>query len=110
MITVVIDRIEGAMAVAEIEEGRFAKIPTIFIPDAKEGDCVEIGPAKVSRFYFASIDDNMMIVLCPKGKYAMDPVLSGGAKPGEPISCTVRVQETIKRKGKISGLMNKLFE
>ena len=110
MITVTVDRIEDEMAVVEVEEGKMVNLPTIFIPDAKEGDIVDIGPAKVSRFYFASIDDNMMIVLTPKGKYAMDPVLAGGAKPGEALLFTVSENKTRKKKGKIQSIMDKLFE
>ncbi len=110
MIQVIVDRFEGAMAIVEVSEGNLQKIPKIFIPDAKEGDCIEIGPAEVSRFYFASIDNEMMTVLTPKGKYALSPQLSGGAKPGEPISFRVSQTETQKRKSKIKGLMSSLFE
>lgn len=110
MIQITIDRFEGEMAIAEISEGNFTKIPKIFIPDAKEGDVVEIAPASVSRFYFASIDNDMMTILTPKGKYALSLELCGDAKPGEPITFTVNSGETKKRKNKISGLMSSLFE
>ncbi len=110
MVKVIIDRIEGEMAVAEISEGKFVNLPMIFIPDASEGDCVEITTAKVSRFYFASIDDGRMTVLTPDGKYAMPTELMGEAKPGDPIVFNISRQETEKRKGKVSALMEKLFE
>lgn len=110
MLKVIVDRFEGAMAVVELMEGELQKLPRIFIPDAVEGDCVEIAPAEKSRFYFASIDNNMMTVLTPKGKYALNTSLSGGAKPGQPISFSVSKAETEGRKKKISGLMSKLFE
>ena len=110
MVQVTIDRFEGEMAVVELEEGKLINLPKIFVPDAKEGDIVEIGPAEVSRFYFASIDNDMMTVLTPKGKYSVSPELSGGAKPGEPILFKVNSSETKKHKNMITGLVNSLFE
>ena len=110
MVKVIVDRFEGAMAIVELTEGELQKIPKIFIPDAKEGDCIEIEQAEVSRFYFASIDNDMMTVLTPKGKYALSRSLLGSAKPGNPITFTVSKQETEKRKSRILGLMSNLFE
>ncbi len=110
MVKVIVDRFEGAMAVVELMEGELQKIPKIFIPGAVEGDCIEIESAPVSRFYFASIDNNMMTVLTPKGKYALSTALMGDAKPGQPITFTINKSETDKRKSKIKGLMNSLFE
>lgn len=110
MVRAIVDRFEGAMAIVELMEGGLQKIPKIFIPDAKEGDCIEIEQAEVSRFYFASIDNDMMTVLTPKGKYALSNTLMGNAKPGNPITFTVSKQQTEKRKSKIRGLMSSLFE
>lgn len=39
---VIIDRFEGSNAIVEIEEGIFANIPQILIPNAKEGDVIDI--------------------------------------------------------------------
>ena len=39
---VIIDRFEGDYAVVEIDVGKFANMPKILIPNAKEGDVVEI--------------------------------------------------------------------
>ncbi len=43
-----IDRFEGEYAVAELEDGRFADIPKILFPDAKEGDVYSIEKSKKS--------------------------------------------------------------
>ncbi len=110
MVKAVIDRIEEEFAVAEISEGKTANIPLIFIPEAKEGDCIEIETAKVSRFYFASIDDDEMTVLTPKGKVGLSLAFMGEAKPGDPIEFRISHEETQKRKSRIRGMMDKLFE
>lgn len=39
---VIIDRFEGDYAVVEIEIGKFAHLPKVLVPDAKEGDVVRI--------------------------------------------------------------------
>ncbi len=39
---VIIDRFEGDYAVVEIDVGKFVNMPKILIPNAKEGDVVEI--------------------------------------------------------------------
>ena len=110
MARVIVDRFEGEMAVVETENGKLQKIPGIFIPDAHEGDCVDLITGKVSRFYFASIDNDMMTILTPKGKYAMSPELGADARPGEPILFNISNSQTKKRKTKIKTLMGELFE
>ena len=39
---VTIDRFEGNYAVVEISEGNFANLPRILVPEANEGDIVDI--------------------------------------------------------------------
>lgn len=39
---VIIDRFEGEFAKVEIEEGNFCDIPRDLVPDAKEGDVIDI--------------------------------------------------------------------
>ncbi len=39
---VIIDRFEGDYAVVELENGEFADMPKVFVPNAKEGDIVTI--------------------------------------------------------------------
>lgn len=39
---VIIDRFEGDYAVVELENGKFADMPKVFVPNAKEGDVVTI--------------------------------------------------------------------
>lgn len=39
---VIIDRFENDLAVVEIKEGIYANIPKILIPNAKEGDVINI--------------------------------------------------------------------
>lgn len=39
---VIIDRFEGDYAVVELENGEFADMPKVFVPNAKEGDVVTI--------------------------------------------------------------------
>lgn len=39
---VIIDRFEGEFAVVEIDEGSFVNLPRILVPDANEGDVVDI--------------------------------------------------------------------
>ena len=39
---VIIDRFEGEFAVVEIDEGVFADLPKVLIPDAKVGDVINI--------------------------------------------------------------------
>ena len=39
---VVIDRFEGAFAIAELPDGTHAELARILLPDAAEGDVVEI--------------------------------------------------------------------
>lgn len=39
---VIIDRFEGDFAVVETENEKFTQIPKMLIPDAKEGDVVDI--------------------------------------------------------------------
>lgn len=39
---VIIDRFEGEYAVVEIDSGNFVNLPKILIPDAHEGDVVDI--------------------------------------------------------------------
>ena len=39
---VTIDRFEGEYAIVEIEEGRYAKIERILLPDMSEGDVISI--------------------------------------------------------------------
>lgn len=39
---VIIDRFEGDYAVVEIDVGKFVNMPKTLIPNAKEGDVVEI--------------------------------------------------------------------
>lgn len=42
MMKVIIDRFEGEFAIVEIEEGKFTSLPKIVIPNAQEGDVIEI--------------------------------------------------------------------
>lgn len=62
---VIIDRFEQDEAIVEIEEGVFSSIPKILIPDAEEGDVIDI---------------------------------------------IINKEDTKKRKEKITGLVNNLFE
>ena len=39
---VIIDRFEGSIAIVEISEGEYAKIPRSLLPDAHEGDVIDI--------------------------------------------------------------------
>ena len=39
---VIIDRFEGEYAVVETDNGEFVNLPKILVPDAHEGDVVEI--------------------------------------------------------------------
>lgn len=39
---VIIDRFEGDFAIVELTEGGFADLPKVFIPEAAEGDIVNI--------------------------------------------------------------------
>ena len=39
---VIIDRFEGEFAVVETEQGGFADLPRVLVPEAKEGDVVNI--------------------------------------------------------------------
>lgn len=39
---IIIDRFEGEYAVAELPDGKMINVPKILLPDAKEGDVVEI--------------------------------------------------------------------
>lgn len=39
---VIIDRFEGDMAIVEIEEGLFASISKVLVPEALEGDVINI--------------------------------------------------------------------
>lgn len=39
---VIIDRFEGDYAVVELENGEFADMPKVFVPNAKEGNVVTI--------------------------------------------------------------------
>ncbi len=45
---VIIDRFEGTFAIVEISVGYFAKIEKKLIPDAKEGDVVNISIDKIA--------------------------------------------------------------
>lgn len=39
---ITIDRFEGDFAVAELSDGSFANLPRVFVPDAREGDIINI--------------------------------------------------------------------
>ena len=39
---VIIDRFEGSMAIVEISEDEYAEIPRRLVPDAHEGDVIDI--------------------------------------------------------------------
>ena len=39
---VIIDRFEGSIAIVEISEGEYAEIPRSLLPDAHEGDVIDI--------------------------------------------------------------------
>lgn len=39
---VIIDRFEGEYAVVELEIGKFVNMPKILVPDAHEGDVIDI--------------------------------------------------------------------
>lgn len=39
---VTIDRFEGEYAVVELDNGSFANLPKVLVPDSSEGDIVEI--------------------------------------------------------------------
>lgn len=39
---VIVDRIEGEFLVVEIDENKFARMPKILVPNAKEGDIIKI--------------------------------------------------------------------
>lgn len=39
---VIIDRFEGAFAVVEMEDKTMVDIPKVLVPDAKEGDVIDI--------------------------------------------------------------------
>ncbi|MGL5256308.1 MAG: DUF3006 domain-containing protein [Proteocatella sp.] len=86
----IIDRFEGDYAVVEIDESssnnkkRFIDIPKSKLPkDAEQGDCVIIGVD-------ITVDENITI--------------------DENIAITIDKEETLKRKVKIEGLFEELFE
>ena len=105
----IIDRFEGEMAAIEIENNNFEKMPKILLSGAKEGDCIEITPAKTAHFYVASIDEGVMFVVTPNGKYAMNAALGGGAKAGDGLVIKINKTITQQKENKIKGLMNSLF-
>lgn len=39
---VTIDRFEGNFAVVETEDGQMVNMPSVLVPNAKEGDCIKI--------------------------------------------------------------------
>lgn len=39
---VIIDRFEGEYAIVEVEEGKFAVLSKVLVPNAKEGDVIKI--------------------------------------------------------------------
>ena len=39
---VIIDRIEGTMAVVELPDGSYADLPSVLVPEAQDGDILEI--------------------------------------------------------------------
>jgi hypothetical protein len=39
---ITIDRFEGDLAVAELSDGSFANLPRVFVPNAREGDIINI--------------------------------------------------------------------
>lgn len=86
----IIDRFEGDYAVVEIDESssnnkkRFIDIQKSKLPkDSEQGDCIIIGGD-------ITVDDNITI--------------------DENISITIDKEETLKRKAKIEGLFESLFE
>lgn len=105
----VIDRFEGEMAVIEIEKGKFEKIPKILLSDAKEGDYIEVTPANKAHFHVASIEEGIMYVLTPNGKYAMKAILGGGAKAGDGLNIRIDKPATKQKENKIKELMHNLF-
>lgn len=110
MIQVTVDRIENSMAIVEIGKNKFSKIPTIVIPDAREGDIITIVSKKESQYMISKKDDDFSYVLTPKGKYALPHNVTDGAKPGEYISFIVDHDMTEAKKSKIRRLMDTLFE
>ena len=106
---VIIDRFEGAMAIAEISEGKTGNLPRILIPDAKEGDCIEIIAGAPSRFFAADKDNDLIYILTPKGKYAMSKNLGKDIRIGSPVFIKVSAKATEKRKKKIKSLTDDLF-
>lgn len=49
----IIDRIEGEYAILELSEGQFEALPKAFVPQAKEGDSVEITVSKGSSSFLS---------------------------------------------------------
>lgn len=86
----IIDRFEGDYAVVEIDElipnnkKRFIDIPKSKLPkNAEQGDCIIIG-GDITVYDNITIDEN--------------------------IAITIDKEETLKRKSKIEGLFEALFE
>lgn len=110
MVKVTIDRFEGNMALVEITQSRFANLPDILIPDAKEGDVVIIERVAESQFFVCKTDLKNVFVLTPNGKYALSKDMSDGAKAGDYLSFTVDRVATEVKQSKIKKLMSGIFE
>ena len=110
MVKVIIDRFEGSMALVEITESRFSKLPQILIPGAKEGDTVIIEKVPESQFIICKTDLKFAYILTPNGKYAITKDMSDGARAGDYISFTIDRVATEVRQSKIKKLMNSIFE
>ena len=106
MVQVIIDRFEGNMALVEISQSRFSKLPDILIPDAKEGDTVTIEKAPISQFMICKTEGKFAYILTPDGKYAITKDLADGAKAGDYLTFTVDQTATEVRQSKIKKLMN----
>ena len=110
MFQVTVDRFENNLAVVEISKDKFSRIPSVVIPDAKEGDTITITARKNSQFMISKKDDNYSYVLTPKGKYALPHDVTDGAKPGDYIAFEVDSIATEHRVSKIRKLVDSLFE
>ena len=110
MMQVTVDRIENDMVIVEIGKNNFSKLPSVVVPDAKEGDIITIVSKKESQFMISKKDGYYSYVLTPKGKYALPHNVTDGAKPGEFISFVVEHELTEMKKSKIRQLMDNLFE
>lgn len=62
---VIIDRFEGDYAIVELDVGKFVHLPKVLVPDAKEGDVVEIrvnsDETKKRKEHITQLMDNLFL-------------------------------------------------